>query len=803
MRARTKIFLTCLFLFLASAVYGYIAMRAVLPQRIAQTIRQSVRDQFGKEVRIGGVSVEFPRDIRLTEVRIHDPVTGRLVCAAEAVHVRPALLPFLFHREYVLTLKARDVRIVLARDAAGKWNFSPRPHADSASAGKVRFLRCALSGVQIEVADEKEGVRHKFAPLFLDARIDPLSGGVRAEVDGENLAFRGTYDFFRKKGTVTGRVSEFPLALWAVYFQEVLPADVTGGVVRDLRVRVEYAGTVRTRIDGTVTGLRLRWAKGEATADVSGTCVVAGGAGTPGVSYDLTLARGTLRTEDFPLSLRNISGHIRGTEEKSAFSAMTVQTGEHTVEGNGEVWWEALSYRAQAGGTLPVQDLFGLWEQWDEGITVPGLSGRVNLDIEARGKLFPAQHTVSGSFRLENGRYHDCRQLALEGTFSPEQMEITQGRCVVRQIPVQGKGKFSLRAPYPGKVMLNAGPYELELSGEYDTAQEAITVPRVRIDGEHTRAQLRGKIFPAERTAEVSGTGIFSLDEVRAIAGLIPAAAAVRAYWEPLNGSVRARGYLRGGVSPQEWETKLILESDACRWRELQLEDLRMRFERDARGITLSPFQFRAAGGTGELRIEKAPGGDETRWNLTVNGMSLNALQQGLGLQSEEKPILGVVSCEAGGSWAGEFSSEKIHGRGLLEVRDGDLWKINFLKGLGKFLFIPDFETIVFDSGNSKIRIEDNTLFFEELRLHSWQMELAGAGKVNRDQEIEFVFFPEFNPNLVAASQGLQKVLTEFLGKSGLVLRVGGTLEDPDYSMKPAFFSPLKKIQNFFEQIIQ
>ncbi len=147
-------------------------------------------------------------------------------------------------------------------------------------------------------------------------------------------------------------------------------------------------------------------------------------------------------------------------------------------------------------------------------------------------------------------------------------------------------------------------------------------------------------------------------------------------------------------------------------------------------------------------------------------------------------------------------SLEEMRGQGNISIGQGNIWQIDFLKGLGRFLSIPDFEEITFGDGYTDFTLSGDKIHFQNLKLTSQQMDITGAGTLSTKGELDFLLYPEFNQDLIDSSEGLQKYIGTFFKKSGLAIRITGTTKKPQYKVKPLIIEPLKEIKGIFEELL-
>lgn len=144
-----------------------------------------------------------------------------------------------------------------------------------------------------------------------------------------------------------------------------------------------------------------------------------------------------------------------------------------------------------------------------------------------------------------------------------------------------------------------------------------------------------------------------------------------------------------------------------------------------------------------------------------------------------------------------------VTGRGNFTITDGQLWKLNILKGIWKVLLIPELENVIFTDAAATLTVKENRLFSQDLILKSQPLDLTGRGWIDMDQNINMLISPNFHQLEILKSQGnLQKSLTALLSQAegSLGIRLSGKLPNPDYKKE---VRPVKVIQNAAENLIE
>ena len=159
------------------------------------------------------------------------------------------------------------------------------------------------------------------------------------------------------------------------------------------------------------------------------------------------------------------------------------------------------------------------------------------------------------------------------------------------------------------------------------------------------------------------------------------------------------------------------------------------------------------------------------------------------------------------------LKSEQITGQGSLSILNGQLWTLSFLKGIGKLLFIPEMENVVFTQGKADFTIKDNRLSTENLLLKSKQMELRGKGWIDTDKNISWDIVPKLYETEILQSDSLKKIPTALISQTDgyINIKIRGTVDNPVRTVENFPSKLLKKtaegllegVQGIFEEILQ
>jgi Protein of unknown function len=176
---------------------------------------------------------------------------------------------------------------------------------------------------------------------------------------------------------------------------------------------------------------------------------------------------------------------------------------------------------------------------------------------------------------------------------------------------------------------------------------------------------------------------------------------------------------------------------------------------------------------------------------LQANGVKLEKLK--LDTPSKNKNISGTFQGEVK---LNGFSKElnKLSGAGQFSVKEGRLWELNLLQGMGKLLFAKDLGSIELSECTCSFLVKDKFFFTDSLRLKSNIAELFGSLKIGFDSSLEGAIDVDILSEMIPLSGSLKDVTTAFMGQMGKigVIKLSGKLDAPKYNFKPAVANIVK-----------
>ncbi|MFA4933262.1 MAG: AsmA family protein [Candidatus Omnitrophota bacterium] len=193
--------------------------------------------------------------------------------------------------------------------------------------------------------------------------------------------------------------------------------------------------------------------------------------------------------------------------------------------------------------------------------------------------------------------------------------------------------------------------------------------------------------------------------------------------------------------------------------------------------------------GSGAINLDTS--GFSYQLVIEANGIKLEKLK--MDTVSKNKNIAGVFVGEVKLSG---FIAEpaKLGGSGSFSVKEGKLWELNLLQGIGKLLFARDLANINISECSSNFLVKDKFIYTDSLKLRSNIANLTGPMKIGFDNSLEGSLDVEILSDMVPVSGTLKDLTTALVGTAGKfgVIKLSGTLKEPKYSFRPAVGNLIK-----------
>lgn len=148
--------------------------------------------------------------------------------------------------------------------------------------------------------------------------------------------------------------------------------------------------------------------------------------------------------------------------------------------------------------------------------------------------------------------------------------------------------------------------------------------------------------------------------------------------------------------------------------------------------------------------------------------------------------------------------TKTIKGGGSFQIKDGNIWQLKPLKGLGTFLFIPRFELLTFTSALGDFYIQDGYASTDNLELNSAELGLIAEGKIGFDGELDFVVNTQI-PTVKTGEDLTERVaeVAQAVTKAGSLtaIKITGNVKAPKYKLQAIGENIAKKFSDILSNI--
>lgn len=243
----------------------------------------------------------------------------------------------------------------------------------------------------------------------------------------------------------------------------------------------------------------------------------------------------------------------------------------------------------------------------------------------------------------------------------------------------------------------------------------------------------------------------------------------------------------------------------------MKFDNLELSFTQKDKIVPLMDLQCESYGGKIKLSGNADLGQAQPKFNLNLGAVNINLAELKQDTTLKDKTLSGLLSADLALTGSG-FNVDNLLGKGLLTIKEGNLWEFAPLKKLALFLFIPSFEKIIFNEAEVDLIIQEGNIYSDQIMLKSQQVNLYANGKMDFKGNLDYMVRSEFTSEIMKDSSELKDILASVLGKikGGLstvldtasqivTIKITGTITRPKPEFAPIIFEPLKQLKKIFE----
>lgn len=520
------------------------------------------------------------------------------------------------------------------------------------------------------------------------------------------------------------------------------------------------------------------------------------------VTVTTELNNATLNAPQLPAPLTDITGKISYTSDVISLLNINCLLADSKLKVSGSITdlAEPLVDIQVSFADLDLKKVSALFPSLLQRVKIKKASGLANMNVNYKG---PADSFSQGQLHaaviLNNASFTVAKVpetiTAVSGKiiYAPDGVswEDLQGTFQNNTYTLNGK----LRDFKEPAIEFTAQSQDLNVTAKLKASAETYRIISCKGQYQQFPFEIKGNVLIPQEGEPQADLQVKAEFDLKNLPSLIPQFKEKTAGLNPV-GLCTLQGTLQGPVRNwRNWRTTLNLASPQISFSSYRLENISLKFSQKDREIDQCDLTANAYGGRLNMSLSSDLSDDQLPFFLTGNLEKINLalLKNDTALQKQN--ISGFLS----GSVVVKGSLKNLQattGDGSILVAEGHIWQINLMKGLGQFLFIPEFENITFNEAKGDFTVKNQKVSISSLELISPQAMLGCAGWVDFKGNIDLEIIAEFSEDMIAESASLKKTITAILtqGDAYLTIRITGTLKDPKYQISPTGI--LKKTKN-------
>ncbi|MCK9615066.1 MAG: hypothetical protein M0R48_06145 [Candidatus Omnitrophica bacterium] len=799
-------------------------LSTLLPEKINQAAKEFVEDNFGRKIIISHINVNIIRGIFLKDITIFEADRKTPYLKIKIARVTPFYPSLLNSKKLSLSINLEGVYFTLKRNADNTFNLlqiQPAPQLEvetakkSVKATKNIFLIKSLSlkKLNLDFVDTTVGFKKKFEGITVFADLQAFPKITSKILWQEKLKINAKYNSSSRELKGSAQLKEIALNDFNSYFPQIILKD---GYIKNAKINIEGKENYTLKIDALLSELSLTKEKAEIKGNLHTAMQINTGAGNVIYNISGSLNGGNLKLLPYLDSLTSAKGNFQLDNKKLQLTDLTadfstfgkekdkdIQT-KIPIVANAEVNFETSQVTVKAKATPQITDLLKAVKT----INADNSKALKNFNYEGGGNIILVADIKTNlkneyfeyyiDYYIENVDYKEFKNIRANGFIANDKFKIEN--CKFKHKNIAWDGVFELNdfSSPDMKLVANSSLFNLNLTAKQ--LKDLTAIKNLTIKTKNSQVKAEGGYHRDTQELELQGLAYIELSEIMPLADTYNIKVSGLKKAGP-RGVLNAKFMINGPLKPDKWQIKLAGLSEKLKIYNLEASEVKLELYRDKDLLIISPLVADIAQGKIDLRIKTDSINKKMVVNMLINDLDLAVLREQLKLKNSF--LSGILSLDANFENNSLTSLTGLEGSGKVSIHNGNIWEINFLKGMGEFLFIPEFEQIKFEEGYSDLIFKGENVVFENIELNSYQMNLKGKGRISLKGDLNFILVSEFNPDLVSSSQGLKKFFTNLLGQTSLAIELKGTVKNPTYNVKPVIFSDLEGFKKILDGIFK
>ncbi|MFH1768786.1 MAG: hypothetical protein ABH858_06475 [Candidatus Omnitrophota bacterium] len=697
--------------------------------------------------------------------------------------------------------------LVIERDKQGRFSLPAVKSQDKKGTKTVLIKNIDIKKLSLKIRDHAVSFEKTFEridfnlrfslPAEINFRLTNLTGGKK------DLSLEGIYSLDNKKLIATIEAENINLAVYNPYFTSL------GGLNSCMLKTAHFTinGSESYDLNGKIILENIDFINAavgfKGNMDITPSVTFSLKEKQPRYSLDALLSNCDITKIPYLEKINQLTGDIKLTNNSLTIKSLQAQVNNYPLKLSGRIDdFKDIAFDIEAGYESPLENIYTIAAGIKEMPLAVTPKGTAAVKTKVKGNIEKKDYTYTASFSLSDasiGEISDIKNFSCQGTLDNKNITLKDISFNYKDIPV--KANLALKDMPAGTITadIESGLANAGIKGDY--AKDTLTISSLTINKNLSQIKTDGKVTFNPSYLSLRGIGSIAAEDILNIIEQLKLADISEIKKFNPAGTVKIDFETRGSYKDNSIETTLSGSSEKFSVSQTDLTGVKFIIKSDKEKSILSPLLANLWDGKTELKLRLSHPANILVGNLLMENIDLSRIKEKPFV--EKKNLAGRLSLEGAIESLNPRDIKSITGHGKLAINGGKIWEISFLRGLGELLFIPDFERIVFEEGYVEFLLKDKSLVIDQVELESVQMKLEGQGAISFDNTIDFMLFPTFNPSLLNASDGLKRIMTDFLGKTGLAIEIKGTVQKPRYRIKPVILSPIDTFRGILEQLLK
>ncbi|MFH0877060.1 MAG: AsmA-like C-terminal region-containing protein [Candidatus Omnitrophota bacterium] len=333
---------------------------------------------------------------------------------------------------------------------------------------------------------------------------------------------------------------------------------------------------------------------------------------------------------------------------------------------------------------------------------------------------------------------------------------------------------------------------ELKVQADVVKKAQLLNITSLKAQWRSCDVNLKGQ-YDLQETLSIGGLIILDFVDLKALAPQAKEALDKMGLEGRLFLTTDAKGPVKDYT---RWDIKAKGKSTAVKIYGLKAQNITLQYSQYDKTGYLNELMFDAYQGRGSVNGRLNLGAREIPYtfNAILENIDIKALKADTTLK--DKNIYGILGANLHLSGTGA-DTNLLRGNGSFAIKDGNLWEFNPLQGLGNFIFLPRFSSIVFSRAQGDLSVQNGYVETDNLEFLGSGLGLIAEGKIYLDGKLDLLINSQIIP---PGPQAATEVISKAASLSAI--KVTGTVQKPKYTVQPIAQNIIKKLGDAISSIL-